>query len=101
MWCYCGRQNAPTLPKLSRICECNVIWKSRIKLILKMFYYFNSTGILKNRKGKQRGCMRNKCDDREEEEMIEGQKEGNKNGRQGERNKKTGGRKEGRDQRAL
>ena len=47
---------------------------------------FNSTGILKNRKGKQRGYMRNKCDDREEEEMIEGYKEGNKNGRQGGRN---------------
>ena len=32
---------------------------------------FNSSGILKNGKGKQRGYMRNKCDDREEEEMIE------------------------------
>lgn len=62
---------------------------------------FNSAGILKNGKGKQRGYTRNKCDDREEEEMIEGQKEGNKKGRQGGRNKKTGGRKEGGDQRAL
>ena len=56
---------------------------------------FNSSGILKNGKGKQRGYMRNKCDDREEEEMIEEQKEGNKKGRQGGRNKKTGARKEG------
>ena len=33
---------------------------------------FNSAGILKNGKGKQRGYTRNKWDDREEEEMIEG-----------------------------
>ena len=45
--------------------------------------------------------MRNKCDDREKGEMIEGQKEGNKKGKQGGRNKQTGDRKEGRDQHAL